>query len=144
MTKAELLNNLTAKSLRLVSIVEEADTVKNAAGIKQYIANVMEQNGESVYGRNIGFYVFNEGEATETAFLRDQPVAKSQVRSAALTYLNGLVPTTYIRVELGGVNEEQRSATASAYKDNGNGTCSMVNLLVYKDGVAPITHREIA
>ena len=143
MTKAELLTDIEAKSLKVVAVTEEPDAVKNSAGIKQYIANVLEQDGEKVAGRNIGFYVVDEGEPTETAYVRDIVRPKNQARDAVQTYLNGLVPATYIRVSLSSVDEEQKSARATALKDNGDGTCKEVQLFVFKNGTNPIEHREI-
>lgn len=144
MTKAQILADIEAKSLKVVAVEEELDAVKNAAGIKQYIANVLEQSGDRVSGRNVAFYIIDEGGAGEAAYYRDVVTPKNVARNAVQTYLNGLVPATYIRTELGLVNEEQKSATASAYKDNGDGTCKKVELLVFKNGSNPIAHREIA
>ena len=144
MTKADILADIEAKSLKVVAVAEEPDAVKNAAGVKQYIANVLEQNGGVVQGRNIAFYVVDEGGAGEAAYFRDVVTPKSVARDAVQTYLNGLAPVTYIRTELGTVNEEQKSALANAYKDNGDGTCKKVQLLVFKNGAQAIQHREIA
>lgn len=143
MTKAEILADIEAKSIKVVAVAEEPDAVKNEAGIKQYIANVLEQKGDVVQGRNIAFYVVDEGLAGEVAYFRDVVTPKNVARDAVQTYLNNLVPATYIRAELASVDEAQKSARASAYKDNGDGTCKKVELLVFKNGSNPIQHREV-
>lgn len=143
MDKAELLADLAAKGLRVINVEQIADGVKEAAGVTSYIANVMEQRGDTIAGRNIGFYVLDEGDPAEEAFYRDLPQQKNVARDAMLTYLSGLVPSTYVRTKLESLNEDDRYGFAQAWKDNGDGTATEMRLLVWKDGANPIAHREL-
>lgn len=143
MNKAEMLADLAAKGLRVINVEQIADSVKEAAGVTSYIANVMEQRGDTITGRNIGFYVLDEGDPGEAAFYRDLPQPKNVARDAVLTYLGGLVPGTYVRTKLESLDEDDRYGFAQAWKDNGDGTATAVRLIVWKDGSNPITHREM-
>lgn len=143
MDKAELLADLAAKGLRVVNIEQVADAVKEAAGVTSYIANVMEQRGDTITGRNIGFYVLDEGEPAEAAFYRDLPQQKNVARDVMLTYLGGLVPGTYVRTKLESLDEGDRYGFAQAWKDNGDGSATAVRLIVWKDSDNPIAHREL-
>lgn len=142
MTKAEFLAILAARGLRLIQTEQVPDPPKESANVNHYMAHMMEQKGEIVQGRNIGFYVFDEGTAQEAAFPRDLLVTKNQARDAMQTYLDGLVPGTYIRTEIQSVNEDQTYGTAKALKDNADSTVSEVRLLIWKDAGQPIKHRE--
>lgn len=143
MNKVELLADLSAKGLRVVNVEQVSDSVKEAAGVNTYNANVMEQRGDTITGRNIGFYVLDEGQPAEAAFYRDLPQPKNVARNAMLAYLGGLVPGTYVRTKLQSLDEDDRYGFAQAWKDNGNGTATEVRLIVWKDGSNPITHREM-
>lgn len=143
MDKTELLADITAKSLKVVSTTEEIDVAKNNAGVRSYITNVIEQNGERVTGRNIGWYTIDEGTANEKAFYRDQIVPKSVARDLIDTYMVTISPSPYIRYEIKSVNEENRSAEVSVIKDVGGGSATKLDILVYKNGGNPITHVEL-
>lgn len=143
MNKAELLADIESKALKVVSTTEEVDAIKNAANVKQYLTNVMEQNGDSVRGRNIGWYTIDEGSAQEQAFYRDVVVPKSVARDAVVAYLKTKSPTPYIRFTIESVNEEQKSAFASVVKDNGDGTATEKRIMVFKNGAQPVNHVEL-
>lgn len=144
MTKQELLDEITSKALKVVNTFEEPDDTKNAAGVKMYITHVMEQNGTQVKGRNIGWYTIDEGTAQEAAFYRDTVNTKNVARDAVITYLTSKVTDgTFVRFSLKSVDEDDRSARATAVKSNGDGTASEVNLFVYKNGNDPIQHLEL-
>lgn len=143
MNKAELLADITSKVLKIVDTIEEPDERKNAVNVKSYLTSVMEQSGDTARGRNIGWYTIDEGLPTEEAFYRDMVVSKNVAEAQIRTYLKSLVPSSFIRFTLESVNEEQKSAYASAVKDNNDGTCTEVRLFIYKNKDVPITHRQI-
>lgn len=148
MLKQELLNDIAAKGLRVVSTIEEPDTAKNAVGIKQYLTHVMEQDGDVVRGRNIGWYVFDEGLPTESAHYRDVPKTKRSFADQIDNYCNQITPNAittgvYIRAIVDQVNEAEKTAFVTAYKKNADATAATVKLLVWKNGAQDITHVEI-
>jgi hypothetical protein len=112
MTKAELLADIEAKSLKVVAVAEEVDSVKNTAGVRSYMANVMEQNGDSVQGRNIGFYTIEEGLPAEVAYYRDVVAIKKDIRTKVENYLEGLRPATILSYAIISVDEVQKVARA--------------------------------
>lgn len=144
MLKADLIADLTAKNLRVINTTKASDPTKEAAGVNTYIANVLEQDGEIVFGRNIAFYVVDEGLATEAAYYKDIPISKNSARTAMENFLAGLVPATYIRTQIDSVDEVNLYGFATAYKPNADGvTATTVKLLVWKDGASPIAYREL-
>jgi len=140
MTKAELLADIDAKVLKTVKVFEEPDSDKNAAGVKMYIANVMEQKGDTITGRNIGFYTINEGQAGEEAYYRDQVNPKNVAQAAVEAYLAGQALVRVVNMQ---VNEEKRFAVCEVVVDNGNSTASKETWFVYKDGANPVTHLKM-
>lgn len=140
MTKAELLADIAAKSLKVVAVAEEVDAVKNAAGVRQYMANVMEQRADSVQGRNIGFYVINEGEAGEAAYYRDVVTPKNAARTLVEAYLETKRPATFLWYQILDVNEDQRVAKVKVID-----VADMKEkyIAVYKIGTNPVTHAVI-
>ena len=143
MTKAELIADIGARGLRVVSVTQQPDAAKEAVGINSYIANVMEQRGPVAAARNIGFYVFDEGQGGEAAYYRDQLNTKNAAFDAMVSYLNGLVPGTYIRYANPTVDEDERYGFAEAWKQIDGTTATRVQLIIWKDGANPITHREL-
>jgi hypothetical protein len=144
MNKTELLADIETKVLKVVKTTEESDVDKNAANVKSYVTNVMEQDGETVKGRNIGWYTIDEGQPTEAAFYRDIVTVKKDFHTKFTNYLNGLVPATYIRAKLDDVDEVDRSGHGTVVKDNGNGTATEVKVFLYRDSVAKEqTHIEL-
>lgn len=148
MTKSELLTDVEAKVLRVVSTIEEPDAAKNAVNVKQYITHVLEQDGLVVRGRNIGWYVVDEGLPTEAAFYRDNPTQKRSFADVVDNYANQITPLvlltgSYIRAEVLSVNEKTRTAMLRAYKKNADQTATTVTLLVYKNGSQDLTHVEV-
>lgn len=143
MNKTQLLADLTSKVLKVVQTTEEIDSVKNTAGIRQYVTNVMEQAGENVQGRNIGWYTINEGEATEEAFYRDIVTTKKDFSTKVENYLAGLVPATFLTAVIADVSEIRKTAKAYVVKINADDTVSEQAIFVYKLGATPITHKVI-
>ena len=143
MNKTELLADITAKALKVIDTIEEVDSVKNSAGVKSYLTNVMEQNGETITGRNIGWYTIDEGQPSEQAFYRDEPKAKKDFTDKFNNYLKGLLPETYIRYTLQSTNENDKSAKALVIKDNKDGTATEKTIFIYKNGANPIQHIEL-
>jgi hypothetical protein len=82
MTKAQLLASLAAMSNIKAVGVPEITQAEDAMGVTWYMVNVFEtglsKTGQPIAQRkNISFYVFNEGEATEDAmFMQDEPRAE--------------------------------------------------------------------
>ena len=144
MNKVDLIADLNSKGLRVIAVTQQSDPVKEAAGVNSYIANVMEQRGDTVTARNVGFYVMDEGEAGEVAYYRDQLSQKNVAYDAMVSYIDGLTPATYIRGEVQNVNEDGKYGFAKVYKDNGDGTAKEVQLIVFKNGANPIEHRELS
>lgn len=143
-TKQTILADIEGKVLKVVSTVEETDVTKNEAGVRMYMTHVMEQSGETVSGRNIGWYTINEGEANEEAFYRDLVKPKNTIRDVIFDYLKALTPTTFIRFTLESVNEETKSAYARVVVKNQDGvTASEKRILVFKNAGVPMTHIEL-
>lgn len=136
MNKAELLTKLEDNAVKVVKVNEEVDPVKNEAGVKSYTANIMEETDAGAVVRNVGFYVIDEGEPAERAFLRDAVKTKRDFVDKFTNYLNGLTPDTYLRFKLGTVDEDDRSGYATAVKKNQDGTGTEVKLFLYRDTVA--------
>ena len=137
MNKAELLADIEAKSLKVVAILEEQDAVKNGANVRSYIANVMEQNGDRVQGRNIGFYTIDEGTPDEVAYYRDQVTPKSVARTLVEDYMESLRPATFLWYRIDSVDEEQKVARVSVIDSS---DMTEKTIVVYKVGAQPITH----
>lgn len=139
MTKAELLQDLSSRVVRLIEVVEEIDTKKNAVGIKQYMANVLNLERGAARGQNIGFYVVDEGTETEAAFYRDSAGSRTALEAEAVAYLATL---PYVKVHVEDVDTTNEFIIVKAIADNGDGTVSEKKVMVYKDGDTP-THKEV-
>ena len=141
MTKAELLAKYEADSLGIVhtNLVEEG-ALENGKTYKKYNVNVLAVDGDSKNFINYPFTVVNEGQADEEAFSTQGRGAPKPdvVRNAIATYIDGL--TEVVRYTIGQVDEDERYALVSAYVNNGDGTASLKQYFVYKDGTSPITH----
>lgn len=88
MNKAELEAEIAAKAYAVVQTVQEPDAVKEAAGVTMYMTNVMERTGDNrLQGRNIGWYVVDEGGPAEAAFYRDTVQVANDKYQAELTFL---------------------------------------------------------
>ena len=143
MLKTELLADIEAKVLKIVSTVEEPDAQKNAVGIKSYMTNVMEQTGKTARGRNIGWYTVDEGLPTEQAFYRDELGRKNDFQTRADNYLSGLVPATFLKATSFEVDEDSKTAKANVVEPNVDGTVSEKVIFVYKPQGNPLTHKVI-
>lgn len=139
MNKAELLQDLGERVVRVIEVYEELDEKKNAAGVKQYIANVLNLERGVARGQNIGFYVIDEGLETELALYRDSAGSRTALETEAVAYLATL---PYIKVNVMEVDTTNEFIVVRAMKDNGDETVSEVKVMVYKDGDTP-THKEI-
>jgi len=137
MNKQELLADLETKSLKIVKTVEDTeDTAKNEAGVRSYTTNVMEQDGDVVQARNIGWYTINEGTDEEVAVLRDLPKTKRDWVDKFESMLNRLSPKTFLRFKIESVDEEDRSGYATVIQKNEDKTVSEVRIFMYRDTVA--------
>lgn len=78
MNKAELLSDLTGKFYKLgnVALVELSpadNTIRDAEGVKWYLAGLYEKTADSrMIRRNVSFYVEDEGKAGEAAFYAEK------------------------------------------------------------------------
>lgn len=136
MNKAELLADIEAKALKVVKTIEEPDEARNQAGVKMYYTDIMEQNGERVVGKGIGWYTINEGTPEEEAHYRDKPQPKKDFSTKFTSYLDSLIPDTYIRAKVTDVDEEDKSGHGIVVKDNGDGTATEVKVFLYRDKAA--------
>jgi hypothetical protein len=123
-TKAEFLANLSAQ-VEFLSTVEEIElkptlaTGQDGSTLKAYNAHVIAKRPNGAYqGQNQQFYVLNEGEADETAFVINEerknhpPSAFKQQLDA---YISGQLSDTVMKITLDTVNEEHQFAIATAY-----------------------------
>jgi hypothetical protein len=140
MTKAELIASFTSDSIRVINVELQADSVKEAAGVKSYIANVLERKGDRSTARNIGFYVVDEGTGTEAAYVRDDGVKKSAAYDLVKAYLEGLRPATVLWYAIDEVDEPMRVARCRVIIASGTDLTEK-NIIVYKTGSNPITHK---
>ena len=115
-------------------------TGEDGKTIREGIINYAERVAGKMTKRNLGYYVYQEGEVDEAAEWRDPPRTKDTARDALLTYLSGL---SYIRYRIGSIDEDDLYAFATVWKDNADGTATELNLIVWKDGGNPITHLEL-
>lgn len=141
MTKAELLADLASKVLRVVSTTQQADAAKEAAGITTYVANVLQiTQGGTAQGRNVAFYVLDEGEAGESAHYKDAIGTSAADYAAAVQYLDAQAFERYK------VREQQPTngfALADAWIDDGNGGVLERRILLYRDSEGSPTHKVI-
>lgn len=144
MTKSELLTQIEANSLGIVRVdQQETGALQNGKTFTKYNVNVLAKEGDSQNFKNIPFTVINEGQAGEEAFLtqgQKEPTLDA-VRKAVSTYVKTIAGV--LRFEIASVNEDTKDARVTAIVDNGNGTASQKNFMVYKNGTSPITHVEI-
>lgn len=143
MTKAQLLADLAAQSLRVVGTVEEVDTAQNAVGVRRYIVNALEQRGGLVSVRNLRFYVLDEGGAGESAFWSDELNPRNVVRDIAQTYLTAAITAgTFLRGWLTEVRENEKMAVARVFT-LAAGVATEKEIVIYKNGTAATTHAAL-
>lgn len=144
MKKTEILADIESKVLKVISTTEDTeDTAKQNAGVRSYVTNVMEQKGDTIHARNIGWYTIDEDGAEEVALYRDILVPKNKARDAVISYLESKSPAPYIRFRNVEVDEENLSATAEVIKDNGDGTATEKRVFIFKNGAKAIEHVEL-
>lgn len=141
MTKQELLDDLAAKSIVVVNTDWERDSIAEAAGINRYYSTVLIQNRKQVTLKGVGWYVVNEGTQDEAAYYRDSDEG-AQVRGLVSSYLDTLVPSTYLRIKLGTVDEDNKFAFAEAYELQQDDTVLKKDLFIYNVGQS-IVHKEM-
>jgi hypothetical protein len=140
MTKTQFITELETNVLRVIDVSEELDVVKNAAGIRSYIARVLEEKGDTAQSRSVGFYTIDEGTVQENVFSRDSYSQKNVLRDAVVSYMETLRPTTFIAYSVYEMNEKQRYAKVRVIT---NTTFQEKNVIVYKIGSSPISHSEL-
>lgn len=141
MNKTQLEEQIENDSLGIVKVeLQEEGSLRNGTLYKKYNANVLVKEGESQNFKNIPFTVLDEGGANEEAFLtQGQKAPKLDVaRKAVDSYMSGL--PNVIRYTINTVNEETRDARVLVVEDNGDGTGTEKEYLVYKNGSSPVAH----
>jgi hypothetical protein len=90
-TKSEILAEVAAKSWKGFYILTPGAVVTGADGktIAEYTVNYAEYVGGRMTKRNLGFYVYQEGEVDEDAEWRDVPKKQDTARAAVQTFLEG-------------------------------------------------------
>lgn len=142
MTKAELLQDLSSRVLRTISVVEESDEVKNAAGVRMYMANVLNLERGDVRGQNVGFYVIDEGQPEEQAYYRDKAGSKLALQAETVAFIATL---PYEKVQILEIDDDNEFVIARAFKATGDGAAmNEVKLMLYKDKTGTATCKEIA
>lgn len=141
-TKAEILAEVVAKSWKGFYILEAGNQVTGADGktIREYTVNYAEQVNGKMTKRNLGFYVYQEGEADEDAQWRDIPRQRDTARDAVIAFLEGL---PLIRYEIESIDEEKVMGFAKAWKEIDSTTANEVRLFIWKDEGQPIKAREL-
>lgn len=151
MNKTELLADIAAKAYNGWYKLTTGQTVvgDDAVGITEYVANYLENVGGTWTKRNIGFYVYDEGGASEEAFYRDQPRQKDTARDSLITYIESIAGV--VRFKLGAVDEDEKHATANVYttKDVAGADLPVnqirqATLFIWTDaGLGALQHREV-
>lgn len=141
MTKQELLADIDTRVIRTVSITQEPDATKEAAGITTYVANVLNLNKGKAVGQNIGFYVIDEGQPTEQAFYKDDVGAKVALEAETVAFIATL---PFVKVKVTEINADEEFVIAEAYEeDTSTGTISKKNIILYKDSAGTPTYKQL-
>lgn len=141
MNKAQLLADLDSKVLRVVGVTQQEDPAKAAAGITVYVANVLQitQAGQA-QGRNVGFYVLDEGDPGEAAFYKDSIGTSAADYAAAVTYLDA---QAFERYKVREQQPQNGFALADVWIDDGAGGVLERRILLYRDAEGSPTHKVI-
>jgi hypothetical protein len=136
MLKTELVSILSQKYYKVGSVGLAGNAVDQAArereGVRWYIAGVYEQNGDALVRKNVPFYVANEGQPNETAFLQE-PIAVATpdtFREGLETFLNGEGVLGYV---IRAVDAAQKTATVQATVISGDARAKVENWFIKQD-----------
>lgn len=141
MNKQELIDSLTADVSRVVRVDRQADVNKQAVGVTTYVANVMELAGRNqLVGRNIVFYVLDEGLPSEVAYYKDRLHRPSTFLNDVMVYMDAIA--VLVAYEITSISPENGYALARAWQDNGDGTATERQVILFYDG-AVIAHRFV-
>jgi hypothetical protein len=140
MNKAELLQDIESRVIRVIKVEEQEDPVKNEAGIKSYIANVLNLDQGRVQGQNIGFYVVDEGEPTERAYFRDNAGSRVALEAETVAFIQTL---PYVRVQVQEVDSSNEFVIARAFEETAEGIQEL-RIMLYKDADGTPQHKKLA
>jgi hypothetical protein len=142
-TKAEILAEVAAKSWKGFYILTPGAVVTGADGktIAEYTVNYAEYVGGRMTKRNLGFYVYQEGEVDEDAEWRDVPKKQDTARAAVQTFLEGL--TNVVRARIDQLDEEELYGFATVWRTIDATTAEEVKVFVWSDDGQPISAREL-
>lgn len=140
MNKAELLADLGAKVVRVLKTSEKADQVKNDAGVRVYQTEVLELNKAVVTGRTITWYTIDEGSESEQAYYQTSVAIPTGDYMQAAAYLSTLGAVKFKASE---IDADLGYVIADVWNDNGDGTITKKQVMVYRDGEGMPTHKDI-
>jgi len=155
MNKQEILAELAAKfeilgkvALNQLSVTDEQTLTEE--GMKWYIAHVWEKQGKSLIGRNIHFYVRDEGEISEVAFYH-QALPTETLQTTPVTIFRDIVlaeiekkiaANVIVKGVIDSVNETAEYAIINAYKSEMSDVI-IKRYFVYNDTAAKLQFTEI-
>lgn len=140
-TKADLLAEITSRSLRVIQTELEADTVQQAANINRYRVNALVVEGGRARAMDTFFYVIDEGTQNEEAYYR-RKATDEVVHSAVQAYVDSLIPNTFARIKVTEVNEADGFALADAYESTSATEVTLRKIMVGQVGQS-IVHRIV-
>ena len=142
-TKAGLIAEVVAKSWKGFYILDSKGVVTGADGktINEYIVNYAELVGGTMTKRNLGFYVYQEGEVDEDAQWRDVPKQKDTARDTVQAYLEGL--SNVVRARIDQLDEEQLYGFATLWRTIDSATAEEVRVFFWKNDGEPLAAREL-
>jgi hypothetical protein len=142
-TKADLIAEVVAKSWKGFYILDSKGVVTGDDGktISEYIVNYAELVGGTMTKRNLGFYVYQEGEVDEDAEWRDVPKKQDTARDAVQTFLEGL--TNVVRARIDQLDEEELYGFATIWRTIDATTAKEAKVFVWTDDGQTISAREL-
>jgi hypothetical protein len=142
MTKNELITILTSKFYK----VDSPTLQETRQNINKYMVRIFEKSGDMLHGRNINFYVENEGEVSEAAYWAglEPGISSSQFMLDLDNYVNNLVSSGVIETILSreGVDIINETAIILAIEKSGN-TLEERRYLIDKNAQGDLRHRQI-
>jgi len=117
-SKADLIQEITSRSLRIIETVPEQDAAQQAVNINRYRVNALVVENNRARARDTFFYVLDEGTGNEAAYYR-RKASDEAVKAAVRTYADSLIPGTFARIKVTEVNEDDGFALADAYELSG-------------------------
>ena len=139
-SKANLIQQITNRSLRIIETVLEQDSAQQAVGINRYRVNALVEEGGRVRARDTFFYVIDEGPQNEAAYYR-RKAEDEVVHAAVQNYVDSLTPGTFVRANVTEVDEENGFALADAYELSGQ-QVTLKKIIIARVG-QNMVHREI-